>query len=262
VLADFGDVRKPNVVDLDLLDLLIDERNYAREGHSVTAMRACPLSANALKELVSDDNNRIILKLGHREARLSFDDRVVGVVLRCPNGYLVRQENFQFLVSVCRGLHMLDDKRAAQRVFVFQTFAHHSQHERLGARALAAARSGSDHLHLGNGFVRERNGVGIVAVKVLIDRILRVILRHPIARVSLKLLNATEIAKYRDHRLTLVKGDTVRRFSKSDNVWERSVRLSTGSPPRSSSASAWRAHSSASALWRKVRDNCCPWRRT
>jgi hypothetical protein len=36
---------------------------------------------------------------------------------------------------------------------------------------------------------------------------LRVILRHPVAWVSLKLLTATEIAKYRDHRLTLVKGD-------------------------------------------------------
>ena len=40
---------------------------------------------------------------------------------------------------------------------------------------------------------------------------LRVILRHPIARLSLQLLTATEIAKYRDHRLSLVKGDTVRR---------------------------------------------------
>jgi hypothetical protein len=40
---------------------------------------------------------------------------------------------------------------------------------------------------------------------------LRVILREPIARVSLQLLTPTEIAKYRDHRLTLVKGDTVRR---------------------------------------------------
>jgi integrase len=41
--------------------------------------------------------------------------------------------------------------------------------------------------------------------------LLRVILRHPIARVSLHLLTATEIAKYRDQRLTLVKGATVRR---------------------------------------------------
>jgi integrase len=40
---------------------------------------------------------------------------------------------------------------------------------------------------------------------------LRVILRHPIARVSLHRLTATEIAKYRDDRLSLVKGDTVRR---------------------------------------------------
>ena len=36
---------------------------------------------------------------------------------------------------------------------------------------------------------------------------LRVVLRHP----SLHSLAATEIAKYRDYRLTLVKGDTVRR---------------------------------------------------
>jgi len=40
---------------------------------------------------------------------------------------------------------------------------------------------------------------------------LRVILRHSIAQVSLHLLTTTEIAKYRDHRLALVKGDTVRR---------------------------------------------------
>ena len=40
---------------------------------------------------------------------------------------------------------------------------------------------------------------------------LRVILRHPVAQVSLHLLTTTEIAKYRDHRLALVKSDTVRR---------------------------------------------------
>jgi hypothetical protein len=40
---------------------------------------------------------------------------------------------------------------------------------------------------------------------------LRVILRHPIAQVSLQLLTTPEVAKYRDHRLSLVKGDTVRR---------------------------------------------------
>ncbi len=40
---------------------------------------------------------------------------------------------------------------------------------------------------------------------------LRVILRYPIARVSLQLLTTTEIAKYRDDRLVHVKSDTVRR---------------------------------------------------
>jgi integrase len=40
---------------------------------------------------------------------------------------------------------------------------------------------------------------------------LRVILRHPVAQVSLQLLTTTEIAKYRDQRLALVKSDTVRR---------------------------------------------------
>ncbi len=40
---------------------------------------------------------------------------------------------------------------------------------------------------------------------------LRVILRHPVARVPLHLLTTTEIAKYRDHRLALVKSDSVRR---------------------------------------------------
>ena len=41
--------------------------------------------------------------------------------------------------------------------------------------------------------------------------LLRVILRHPIARLSLHRLTASEIVKYRDHRLSLVKADTVRR---------------------------------------------------
>ena len=40
---------------------------------------------------------------------------------------------------------------------------------------------------------------------------LRVILRHPLAHLSLHQLKAAEIAKYRDHRLSVVKGDTVRR---------------------------------------------------
>ena len=40
---------------------------------------------------------------------------------------------------------------------------------------------------------------------------LRVILRDTVARLSLDLLTTTEIAKYRDHRLALVKSDTVRR---------------------------------------------------
>jgi hypothetical protein len=40
---------------------------------------------------------------------------------------------------------------------------------------------------------------------------LGVILRHPIPRVSLHRLIASEIAKYPGHRLLLVKADTVRR---------------------------------------------------
>jgi integrase len=60
----------------------------------------------------------------------------------------------------------------------------------------------------------KRYGAEVVPRKRSADRevyMLRVILRHPVARVSLHLLTAAEIAKYRDHRLTLVKGDTVRR---------------------------------------------------
>jgi hypothetical protein len=41
--------------------------------------------------------------------------------------------------------------------------------------------------------------------------LLRVILRHAITRVSLHRLTAADVAKYRDHRLSLVKADTVRR---------------------------------------------------
>jgi hypothetical protein len=40
---------------------------------------------------------------------------------------------------------------------------------------------------------------------------LRVILRHAMAQTSLHRLTASDIAKYRDHRLSLVKADTVRR---------------------------------------------------
>ena len=60
----------------------------------------------------------------------------------------------------------------------------------------------------------KRYAAEVVPRKRSADRevyMLRVILRHPIARVSLHGLTATEIAKYRDHRLSLVKGDTVRR---------------------------------------------------
>ena len=81
-----------DVVDLDLLDLFIDERNHAWEGHTVAAICTCPISAYALKELMSDDDNRIILKLSHRKARFSFGLRVVGIVLRRPHGHLMRQQ--------------------------------------------------------------------------------------------------------------------------------------------------------------------------
>ena len=60
----------------------------------------------------------------------------------------------------------------------------------------------------------KRYAAEVVPRKRSADRevyMLRVILRHSIARVSLQRLTATEIAKYRDHRLSLVKGDTVRR---------------------------------------------------
>jgi integrase len=40
---------------------------------------------------------------------------------------------------------------------------------------------------------------------------LRVLLRHPLARLSLDRLSASDIASYRDERLRAVKGDTVRR---------------------------------------------------
>jgi integrase len=60
----------------------------------------------------------------------------------------------------------------------------------------------------------KRYAAEVVPRKRSADRevyLLRVILRHPVARLSLHLLTTTEIAKYRDHRLALVKGDTVRR---------------------------------------------------
>ncbi len=60
----------------------------------------------------------------------------------------------------------------------------------------------------------KRYAAEVVPRKRSADRevyMLRVILRHAIARLSLHRLTATEIAKYRDYRLSLVKGDTVRR---------------------------------------------------
>ena len=60
----------------------------------------------------------------------------------------------------------------------------------------------------------KRYAAEVVPRKRSADRevyMLRVILRHPIARVSLQQLTAAEIAKYRDHRLSLVTGDTVLR---------------------------------------------------
>ena len=61
---------------------------------------------------------------------------------------------------------------------------------------------------------------------------LRVVLRHPIARVSLQLLTTTEIAQYRDHRLTLVKGDTVRREcgASAFSHWARYATVQTAIP--------------------------------
>jgi integrase len=60
----------------------------------------------------------------------------------------------------------------------------------------------------------KRYAAEVVPRKRSADRevyLLRVILRHPIARVSLHRLTASEIAKYRDQRLSSVKADTVRR---------------------------------------------------
>jgi integrase len=60
----------------------------------------------------------------------------------------------------------------------------------------------------------ERYGASIVPRKRAADRehyILRVILRHPMARLSLHRLSPAEIARYRDDRLAVVSGDTVRR---------------------------------------------------
>ena len=57
-------------MDFDLLDLLIDERNHAWEGHAIAAVKTCLLTTHVLKELVSDNDNRIVLKLCHCKARL------------------------------------------------------------------------------------------------------------------------------------------------------------------------------------------------
>jgi integrase len=60
----------------------------------------------------------------------------------------------------------------------------------------------------------ERYAATIVPRKRSADRehyMLRVVLRHPMARLSLHRLTPAEVAKYRDDRLVVVSGDTVRR---------------------------------------------------
>jgi integrase len=60
----------------------------------------------------------------------------------------------------------------------------------------------------------ERYGATIVPRKRSADReryMLRVVLRHPMACLSLHRLTPTEVAKYRDDRLAVVTGETVRR---------------------------------------------------
>jgi len=60
----------------------------------------------------------------------------------------------------------------------------------------------------------ERYATTIVPRKRSADReryMLRVVLRHPMARLSLHRLIPAEVAKYRDDRLAVVTGDTVRR---------------------------------------------------
>jgi integrase len=60
----------------------------------------------------------------------------------------------------------------------------------------------------------ERYAANIVPRKRSADReryMLRAVLRHPMARLSLHRLTPAEVAKYRDDRLAVVSGDTVRR---------------------------------------------------
>jgi hypothetical protein len=60
----------------------------------------------------------------------------------------------------------------------------------------------------------ERYAGSVVPRKRSGDRelyMLRVVLRHPLSRLSLHRLTPTEIAKYRDERLAVVTGSTVRR---------------------------------------------------
>jgi integrase len=60
----------------------------------------------------------------------------------------------------------------------------------------------------------ERYAATIVPRKRSADReryMLRVVLRHPMARLSLHRLTPAEVARYRDDRLAVVSGDTVRR---------------------------------------------------
>jgi integrase len=60
----------------------------------------------------------------------------------------------------------------------------------------------------------ERYGATVVPQKRAADReryMIRVVLRHPLAQLSLHRLTPAEIARYRDDRLAVVSGDTVRR---------------------------------------------------
>jgi integrase len=64
------------------------------------------------------------------------------------------------------------------------------------------------------GDLLERYAAVVVPRKRSADRehyMLRVVLRHPMARLSLHRLSPVEVARYRDDRLAAVSGDTVRR---------------------------------------------------
>jgi hypothetical protein len=91
VLDDTHELRQREIVGLDLVDLLVHKRHDTRQGDALAPEGAPTVTSDAPVELVGDHDDRILLQVVHREARLSHRHRAIGVVFRGEDSHPVRQ---------------------------------------------------------------------------------------------------------------------------------------------------------------------------